>query len=237
MQCYKVFLAAAMVMATHSSVLATSVSDDYQVELQVQDRTQEVLQAALPQALEQVLVKISGDPQVTSIASVHDHLAEAQHYVERYEYLPDPEDATHQKLILQIKFSSKSVRELLHKTSSTQEAASPETISLHVYGVNDLNDFSEVVKYVRALNSVNNVEASTVDADDVILTVKSSAGLESLKKAIANTSDHRLQPMEVNKKSDDTEPELLTYRWKKNLKLRVTRREASGSGLLSLDTP
>ena len=215
MQCYKVFLAAAMVMATHSGVLAATVSDDYQVELEVQDRTQEVLQAALPQALEQVLVKISGDPQVASDATVHDHLGEAKKYVERYEYLPDPEDATHQKLILQIKFSSKSVRELLHKTGSTQEAATPESISLHVYGVNDLNDFSEVVKYVRALNSVNSVEASTVDADDVILTVKSSAGLESLKKAIANTSDHRLQPMEANKNSEDTEPELLTYRWGK----------------------
>ena len=86
---------------------------------------------------------------------------------------------------------------------------------MHVYGVNDLNDFSEVVKYVRGLNSVSSVEASTVDADDVILTVKSSAGLEPLKNAIANASDHRLRPMEANKKSDDEELELLTYRWGK----------------------
>lgn len=213
MQCYKVFLAAAMVMVTHSGVLAGSVTDDYQIELVVQDRTQEVLQAALPQALELVLVKISGDPQVTSVAALHDQLVEAKKYVERYEYLPDPADPGHQKLILQVKFSSKSVRELLHKTGSTQEAASPETISVHVYGINDLNDFSEVVKYVRELNAVSSVEASTVDADDVILTVKSSAGLESLKTAIANASDHRLQPMESNNKSDDAEPELLTYRW------------------------
>jgi hypothetical protein len=213
MQCYKVFLAAAILMSCNPSVLGNPVAEDFQAEIIVKDRTTEVLQEALQLALEQVLVKTSGDPQVADIGTVHDHLAEAQNYVDRYEYLPDPNDPSHQKLILQVKFSPKSVRQLLQHTVAAQDVSSEEGFSIHVYGIKGLNDFSEVVNYVRALSSVTSVEASTVDSDDVILTVKSGAGLEALKKAIVSTTDHRLTPIETDKKSADSASTMLTYRW------------------------
>jgi hypothetical protein len=191
----------------------STTSDNYQVDVEVSDRSQDVLQAALLQAFEQVLVKVSGDPEVGSIEAVRSHLDEAQNYVERYEYFLDSKDPNHKKLILRMKFSSKSLRELLGKNDSVQDESSPGQVSLHIYGINDLNDFSAVIAYVRALNTVSNVEASTVDEDDVMLTVKTSSGLEALKKMIASDDGHHLQPVESKKKSSDNEEKMLTYRW------------------------
>lgn len=213
MQCYKVFLAAAILMASHPSVLANTTTDDFQTDVIVKDRSNEVLKEALQLALEQVLVKASGDPEVAGQASVHDQLTDAQNFVDRYEYLQDPNDPNHQKLILHVKFSPKSVRELLGQKNAVQEVTSEDGWTLHIYGVQALNDFSDVVNYVRALSSVVSVEASTVDSDDVILTVKSTAGIEALKKAIAAANDHRLQPVEADKKSQDASSNVLTYRW------------------------
>ncbi len=213
MQCYKVFLAAAILMTCHQGVLGNPTTDDFQTDIIVKDRSNEVLQKALQLALEQVLVKASGDPEVAGQVTVHDQLGSAQNYVERYEYLQDPNDASHQKLILHVKFSPKSVREILGQKNSVQEGASDEGWTVHVYGIKGLNDFSDVVDYVRGLSSVVSVEASTVDSDDVILTVKSTAGIEALKKAITAANDHRLQPYESDKKSQDSSSAMLTYRW------------------------
>jgi len=196
----------------------SAISDNYQVDVEVSDRSQEVLQAALLQAFEQVLVNVSGDPEVGSIEAVRSHLDEAQNYVERYEYFLDSKDPNHKKLILRVRFSSKSLRELLGKNDSVQEESSPGQISLHIYGINDLNDFSAVIAYVRALNTVSNVEASTVDEDDVMLTVKTSSSLEALKKMIANDGGHHLQPVELKKKLSDNEEKMLTYRWSSEMK-------------------
>ncbi len=213
MQCYKVFLAAAILMTCHPSALGNVTLDDFQTDVVVKDRSNEVLKEALQLALQQVLVKASGDPEVAGQATVHDHLSSAQNYVERYEYLPDPNDPSHQKLILHVKFSPKSVRELLGQKNTPQEISSEDGWTIHVYGINGLNDFSDVVNYVRALSSVISVEASTVDSDDVILTVKSTAGIEALKKAIAAANDHRLQPFVADKKAQEVTPAMLTYRW------------------------
>jgi hypothetical protein len=213
MQCSKIFVTAAMLMFCNANVLANPGSDLYQVQISVKDRSNDALQQALPQALEQVLVKITGDPKVASAESVHSQLAEAQDYVERYEYLPEPGSASQQKWILQVQFSQKSVGELLQKNGAPQDVSSEEPISLHVYGINGLNDFSEVVSYVRALNSVTSVEATTVDSDDVILTVKTTGGSAKLKTAIAETKDQRLKLIEADIKSPSVEPGLLTYKW------------------------
>lgn len=213
MQCYKVFLAAAILMTCHPSVLGNTTTDDFQTDIIVKDRSNEVLQKALQLALEQVLVKASGDPEVAGQAAVHDQLGSAQNYVERYEYLQDPNDPSHQKLILHVKFSPKSVREILGQKNSAQEVVSDEGWTVHVYGIKGLNDFSDVVDYVRGLSSVVSVEASTVDSDDVILTVKSTAGIEALKKVIAAANDHRLQPYKSEKNAQDPSATLLTYRW------------------------
>lgn len=216
MHCYKVFLAAAILMSCQPSALGNTPADEFQTDVVVKDRSNEVLQEALQVALEQVLVKASGDPEVAGQATVHDQLTSAQNFVERYEYLSDPNDSSHQKLILHVKFSSKSVREILDQKNTVQDEdiASEDGWTIHVYGINGLNDFSDVVDYVRALSSVISVEASTVDADDVILTVKSTAGIDALKKAIAAASDHRLQSYVADKKNQEDEVSAsLTYRW------------------------
>lgn len=212
MRCYNLFLASAILLTCNPAAFGNTDVDLYQVQLSVKNRSSEVLQAALPQALEQVLMKITGDPKIGSATTVHDHLAEAQNYVERYEYLPGQSEDGQQKFVLVVKFSSKSLDELLEKNTPTKGTADSGPVSLHIYGINGLNDFSEVVNYVRALSSVTSVEATTVDSDDVILTVKTTGGTEKLIKAITEAKDHRLKSIEADNSADKHEG-LLTYRW------------------------
>lgn len=212
MQFFKLFLLSAVLMISHLNVFASPEGDAYQVEIQVKDRSPLVLKGALQEAFTEILIRASGDSELVNEEKIHNYLSKAQDYVERYEYLPDPNDGTQQKLILRVTFSPKMVRALI-ADSVTDEVTSESGINLHVYGVNGLNDFSEVVNYVRALPSVTSVEASTVDADDVILTVQSTTGKAALEKMILQAADHRLTPITIDKTSAESEGNQLAYRW------------------------
>lgn len=213
MQSYKHIWVALILFFGTCGVFAASATDDYQVELPVKDRSIGTMKESLAQALEQVLVKVSGDPEVANNESVQIYLTQASDFVERYEYRLNPDESQDQKFLLQLKFSPKAVRGLLRQNTVAEDAASPETVNLRIYGVRNASDFSEVVNYVRALNKVSHVEIDTVESDNLILSLKSSKGLVALKEAIAKKNDHRLAPIENNKNDSEENNAVLSYRW------------------------
>ncbi len=213
MRCFKLFLATIMLLVGNVTVLGNPESSLYQTQVNITDRSNQALQKALPEALEQVLVKVTDDPAIMSEEKVREHLVDVQKYVERYEYLPEIGEDGQEKLVLSVKFSSSSINQLLKKNIPPEPVVNSDPISLHIYGINGLNDFSEVVNYVRALPSVTSVEASTVDANDVILTVKINGGVEKLTQGIEEAKDHRLKSRMAESLSSGEKDEMLTYHW------------------------
>lgn len=82
------------------------------------------------------------------------------------------------------------------------------TLTLKIINVDGLDDYADVVKYVRNLSSVVSVEASQVDADFVVLTVTVNGGQEALSRDIS--LNQKLQP-DTSETPENAEE--IIYRW------------------------
>ena len=98
-------------LGLHSQVWAVPIHDLYLATVPVATQTSEERQRILPQALLQVLIKVSGNKSVGSLAMVAQKMADAADYVEQYRYLESTDkNAT---LRLRVIFDYRAVNSLL----------------------------------------------------------------------------------------------------------------------------
>lgn len=79
----------------------------------VQDHSRQSLRKALPQALEQVLVKVSGNPDVITLPTVQNALPKIDNLVESYSYTERTNASGEQELNLQVVFDNDAIKHLL----------------------------------------------------------------------------------------------------------------------------
>lgn len=91
-------------------VQAVTVTDLYQVSVMVDDQTEGSRQQGLAQALQQVLIKVSGSPNVAAQPALQSTLAQPQRLLESFSYRRDPVDDA---LLLQVRFASHLIDQLL----------------------------------------------------------------------------------------------------------------------------
>jgi hypothetical protein len=82
-------------------------------------------------------------------------------------------------------------------------------VTLKITGVNGLDDYAQVVKYVRTLPSITAVDANQVDAEFLVLNVTITGGKATLVQDLSNND--RLVP-DQNTDSQDSDVDLV-YRW------------------------
>lgn len=87
--------------------------------------------------------------------------------------------------------------------------SNPNTVTLKITGVNGLDDYAQVVKYVRTLPSITAVDANQVDADFLILNITITGGKPTLVQDLSNSD--RLVP-DQGGDSQDGDVDLI-YRW------------------------
>jgi hypothetical protein len=91
---------------------------------------------------------------------------------------------------------------------SVSNSGAQATLTLKIVNVDGLDDYADVMKYVRNLSSVVSVEASQVDADFVVLTVTVNGGQAALSRDIG--LNQKLQP-ETSESPESSEE--IIYRW------------------------
>jgi hypothetical protein len=101
------------------SAFAVKLHNLYEVRLPVMSQQQEDRMAAVQAGLLQVLIKLSGDPDIESKPAIKAALKRADYYVQEYSYeQPDTTDADY-NYNLRIKFEKRDVTRLMKQSSVT----------------------------------------------------------------------------------------------------------------------
>src|SRR6185503_17532325 len=137
-------------------------------------------QKAIAPALQQVLVRVSGDPNIARNAIIRKAVAKPNSLVQSYNYVTNVGQKT---LMLQVRFSPKAINNLLQNidqrglatnsdistatsptsTSSAttgtlskvsyspQQAVASQSVNMVISGIKDLQDYTAVLDYLRHL--------------------------------------------------------------------------------------
>jgi hypothetical protein len=173
------------------SAYAEIDQSQYQGTVAVTSQSPNDLQQAMPQALTQVLVKLSGNPDIAQSGKIKNQLKQATNMVQSYSYLttPDPTNPHQTNLMLQVQFYQQAVDQLLQQAGATnvqtQGNNAAEQLTLHISNVGGLDDYANVLKYLRSLPAVNQVDASDINPNAVIVTLSVNGGIDALNKALA----------------------------------------------------
>jgi len=83
-------------------------------------------------------------------------------------------------------------------------------VRLRITGVNGLEDYSQVIHFLRGLTPVTQVDIAMVEVNDILLDVTTSGGEEALVYLLG-LSHELVQDGDLNVSEDDSHP--LDYRW------------------------
>ncbi|WP_185964310.1 DUF2066 domain-containing protein [Aliikangiella marina] len=116
----RIFLIGLLFVATSiSSVIAVEVEGLYQVEVPVADQSNKNQWGAMLEGFKVVLIRKSGSRQILTTEESRQAYRKVKAYVQRFQYLPNPEPETEFPYVLKLDFEPRLVEELI------QEAGMP----------------------------------------------------------------------------------------------------------------
>ena len=92
-----------------------TIADLYQATVLVASRNQNDFQLGLIQAYKQVLIKVSGDPNIIASPIVQQNIGTLNNIIQRYSYNVTTTDNGEPELLLQISFDPTSIHQILHQ--------------------------------------------------------------------------------------------------------------------------
>lgn len=105
--------------------VAVAVPNLYQGEVAVASYSANDWQKAIVPAFNQVLVKVSGDPNISQVAAIRPMLSRAGSFVQSYNYTSVDGGNGKTTIMLQARFSPKAVNNLLQRNLVQQKTAQP----------------------------------------------------------------------------------------------------------------
>jgi len=96
-----------------TNAYAVKVSSLYQAEIQVASQTEDQKEQAVEDGFLQVLIKLTGDPQIGANPVIRQSMKKADYYVQEYSYLAPTPDAS--QYLIRIRYDIDDVNRLLKK--------------------------------------------------------------------------------------------------------------------------
>jgi len=123
MRIKKMFKAMAFIVVLVVSfvVLAEDAAVNYSEEVRVLDRTPQERTAAFNKGLEQLLIKLTGNQDVTKMPKVQSQRGHAEVFVQSYTYVTHTDNGQ-EELFLQIKFDPQGMQQLLGQTATSRQS-------------------------------------------------------------------------------------------------------------------
>ena len=163
----------------------------------------------LKQGLLQVLTQVSGNAELEKTPLVQQALKNPESYLLKYTVqVVEP----NQKISVQT-YAPNRVDALLKSVgvNTSQTEALSETVNIMVRGINTLDEYAAVQKYLENLNIVRNVKLTKLKGDSLLLAVNSKSGRVNLLNTL--NQDNKLTLENTNQV--ETEP--LQFRWTREL--------------------
>jgi Uncharacterized protein conserved in bacteria (DUF2066) len=200
--------AALLVLAALLPALANAGASLYTGQVPVNSQSDTERAEALKSALAQVLVKLAGDNAVLTKPEVAKAVANAEHYVQQYQYSQDVATDTGQpqaRLNLVAQFDRNAVDQLLRdlglvhggadaSPDAQAQQASNQSGSYHVWvsGVNSAEDYARLIGSLSHNELVRGVQAEQARGDGVQLRLDVTGSLSRLLDTLATGPVHVL---------------------------------------------
>ncbi len=121
-----------------SNAFAVKVSSLYQAEVPVASQTEDLKQQAVEDGFQQVLIKLTGNPQIASNPVIRSSLQRADYYVQEYSYMAPTPDAS--EYMLQVRYDADDVNRLLKHAGASFWGESRPLLLVWLTVRNDAND-------------------------------------------------------------------------------------------------
>jgi len=125
-----------------SNAFAVKVSSLYQAEVPVASQTEDLKQQAVEDGFQQVLIKLTGNPQIAANPMIRTSLRRADYYVQEYSYMAPTPDAS--EYILRVRYDVDDVNRLLRHAGASFWGENRPLLLVWLTVRNDAND-AEIV--------------------------------------------------------------------------------------------
>lgn len=147
-----------------------------QAEVAVADQSAPALQLGLQAAFAEVMVKMSGNPNIMSVPQIQSASSNVMQWLQSYTYrhAPSVDAIQNSGLILQVVFNHEGLRELLKTATQGVQlnAPPPSELQLFVIGVKDMQDYSALLQALKSKPGVAHVSVAGLAANRVALMVQ-----------------------------------------------------------------
>lgn len=195
MKPYLVRFALILMMALAAPAWAEDDAADAQVP--VADCQMTTINQALPQALSSVLMRISGNPDVMTLASIQDQVSEPNRFVTSYQCVANAAEGE-EPWLAQIHFDAHALKKLLKTSDQASLGATQAQVALYISGVNNLTDYAAVLGELKKLTAVSHVSVAAINQDSLILQVAVAGGSQALQSDLVNSPQFSAQAAGAN---------------------------------------
>lgn len=161
----------------------------YTIELKVASDELSARKQAFSDALKQLLIRNSNNSGIINQEPIKTAIANPEKYIQRYTYI------NQKGLFLQARFIPKSVADLLGSQPS-------ESIIIKVYNISGLEQYNELITYLKTFEQISKIDSLNVSASMVELKLSISGEQENLLK-ILNSQGKLIKDNNIN----------LEYKW------------------------
>lgn len=198
-------------IANSGFAFAASVENLYEGIVSVSSQNATVREQALQQALSQVLIKVSGNPQIISNDDIKNALQNPESYLLTYSYFNNTTSNNEPGLFLQVEFDPKSIMTILQNAHIDLGQGNTEIeVQLTVINVKDLSDYDRITKYLKGLSSVKQAELIQIKPSVLSYALTVVGGEWALQRDLS--LDPCLQPITVIPSVNTTSTGLV-YQW------------------------
>lgn len=118
-----VLLAGFLFILPGSSYAEESVDNAFEIDYPIKDRSQAEWAAAVKYSLPQLLVKVSGNPDIVKLPIVRENLTKPDKYIRSYSYTTQKAEEGKLPLVLHLTYDSRAIDQLLSQAGHANQAA------------------------------------------------------------------------------------------------------------------
>jgi len=170
-----------------ATAFAAPDQDRMTAKVSVANESNAALQSALPAAFAQVLINVTGNPDIMNQPNVAKRKPDLSSFLQNYTFVRENGPQGNQELFAQITFDKTAVNEFLQQAG--QHIVSPQAVRLEILGVNSLQDYLDVVKAIKNLPEIKGVSVMNTSGSTLILTVQTNGGAQNLTQILSTNQN------------------------------------------------
>lgn len=187
---------------------AMPAEDAMTAKVAVSDESSVTLKRALPEAFAQVLVNLTGNPDIVNQPFLAKQKPNVSSFLQNYTFVRENGPQGDQELFAKITFDKAAVDDFLQKMG--QHAISPQVARLEIMGIDNLQDYLGALKAIKNIPEIKGVSVTDTSGSILLLSVEIQGGAQNLRQILSQNPGFAASAEDPQGATAD-----LYYRWVK----------------------